>query len=74
MGAQGRALEQKHGYLPSLHVLNRWGTDPTDLPSNDELVLGVLRGELPKYPVGAPVTEEMYALPPPKRVTTGNNW
>jgi hypothetical protein len=37
-------------------------------------VLDVLRGELPKFPVGTAVTEEMYKLPPPKRVSTGNDW
>lgn len=74
MGAQGRALEEKHGCLPALHMVNRWGTNPRNLPWNDELVLGVLRAELPTYPVGTPATEEMYALPPPKRRTTGNDW
>ena len=74
MGAQGRAFEQEHGYLPSLHEINVWGANPSGPLWHDELVLGVLRGELPKFPVGAPVTEEMYALPPAKRRTTGNNW
>jgi hypothetical protein len=74
MPEEGRALERKHGYLPTLHAANVWGNHESQRLFNNELVLEVLRGRLPKFPVGAPVTEEMYALPPAKRRTLGNDW
>ena len=73
MSEQGRALEQKHGYLPSLHAADGWGDYESHTLSNAELVLDVLRGRLPKFPVGATVTDEMYALPPPKRTRLGSD-
>ncbi len=69
----GRALERRHGYLPSLHAVNGWGEGRSITMSDQGIVLAVLRGTLPKFPVGAPVTEEMYALPPPKRHSTATD-
>jgi len=75
MPEAGRALERKHGYLPALHVANVWGPlDSQVMLFDSEIVLDVLRGNLPTFPVGAPVTEEMYALPPAKRSSLGNDW
>jgi uncharacterized protein (TIGR02996 family) len=74
MDEQGRALERKHGYLPALHVINRWGDDPMSLPFNHEVILKVLRGTLPKFPAGARASEEMYELPNAKRWSIGNDW
>ncbi|MBA3451756.1 MAG: hypothetical protein H0T42_01515 [Deltaproteobacteria bacterium] len=54
MSEDSRALEQRYGYIPSLHAGNWKAT-----------VLDVLRGIKPDYPAGATPTEEMYALPPP---------
>ncbi len=73
MPEHGRALEQRHGYLPLLHAVNKWGEGRSITMSDQEIVLAVLRGTLPKFPVGAPVTEEMYALPPPKRHSTATD-
>ncbi len=74
MDEQGRALERKHGYLPSLHVINRWGEDPRTLAFNHEVILNVLRGTLPRFHAGTPTIEEMYELPSAKRWTIGNEW
>jgi hypothetical protein len=67
MTERGRAFEQRYGYLPTLHWANRWGADSHKLMTDQESVLAVQRGELPIYPVGTPLTEEMYVPPPTKR-------
>ncbi len=68
MPAEGRALEQRHGYLPSLHLAAKWGTSDLNVLFDNELILAAQRGELPMFPVGAPVTDEMYAAPPRKKL------
>jgi hypothetical protein len=70
MTERGRAFEQTYGYLPTLHWANRWGDDSRNVMTGREIVLAVQRGELPLYPVGTPVSEEMYVPPPPKRRST----
>jgi hypothetical protein len=54
MPPEDRALEETYGYIPRLHA-NNWGAT----------VIDVLRGNKPDYPAGTPVTEAMYAVPPP---------
>jgi len=61
MPPEDRALEQKYGYIPRLHAGN-W----------DATVLDVLQGRKPDFPAGAPPTEAMYAVPPPKREPIGS--
>ena len=63
----GRGLERKHGYLPALHLHNTWGDDSTWRMNTKDVVPAVVRGELPRFPVGAPVTDAMYVLPEAKR-------
>ena len=57
MDEASRAVEQKYGYIPSIHAGN-WNAT----------VLDVLRGIKPDFPAGATPTEEMYTVPPPKDV------
>ena len=52
MPQRGRELEAKHGYLPALHLVNRWGDTGVSMLWDHEIVLGHLRGQLPKFPVG----------------------
>lgn len=57
----GRELEREHGYLPALHLANNW----RELVLRDhELLVYAQRGQLPRFPPGAPVTPEMYERPP----------
>lgn len=64
MPPAGRVLEREYGYIPTLHQHNKLADGkPIDY---FELTLRWQRGELPRHPVGSPVTEEIYAeLPPP---------
>jgi hypothetical protein len=62
---EGRDLERRFGYIPALHNHNRiTGNRPF---TYGELVLNHRRGILPRFPPGAPITEEMYGLPAPIR-------
>jgi hypothetical protein len=69
---EGRDLERRYGYIPALHVHNRLAGDRSY--TFGELVLNHRRGILPRFAPGAPVTEEMYVLPPPIRVEFGKPW
>ena len=66
MPEEGRAFERDHGYLPCLHLAEKWGSAPRGLLHDKDIILAAQRGELPRFPVGAPVTAEMYAPPPRK--------
>lgn len=63
----GRMLEREHGYLPALHLANRRGDWTFSLALDLEVIFDAQRNKLPLFPVGAPVTEEMYAPLPAKR-------
>lgn len=56
----GRELEAKYGYLPWLHPYH-------NRADRYDMARLVARGKLPRYPVGTPVTEEMYEVPKPVR-------
>jgi len=74
MPGEGRAFEREHGYLPCLHLAEKWGSSQLGLLHDNEIILAAQRGELPRFPVGAPVTDEMYAPPPRKETQNLFHW
>ena len=61
----GRTLEARHGYLPSLHLLNAWSGNPASsgLAFPADVVLAARRGELPRFAAGSSLTAQMNELP-----------
>ncbi len=70
----GRDLERRHGYLPALHLHNSWGDSEYRRMESGAMICSVLRGELPKFPTGAPASDDVYVLPTAKRRVTGYDW